>query len=329
MGRAHSIHWIPAVAALAIAAGCYDPDVSTGLVCDEDGNCPDGQSCRTDGTCGFDDEPEPISCDQTLPCASPPAGKIGLCGQLTDLSDSTAVNEQGIGLPCDPSDPAPDGACAIDIDLVDGLELVEDPAIAGELNFGELAMDDCGRFQFLAVEPQSGFVALVTTDDDAAIDADHTEVATIIPVTLGERVEDIEAFVLEQDDDEAWASSSTAPLPNNSFADVGATVGIFRHRGQPVTTVSLTIDGQATALDETFYFSDDDPTQRTSLQGSDSTGPNGTVIHINEPQPAPHSGTFNEPDGCAWPIRTMATPPGLITVAVYDAVITGSSDLCP
>ncbi len=86
-----------ALAALALAAGCFNPDKPTcSYVCaDVDPKCPDDYECRADGychligttdSCLFSDAAMPLDLSVTVPSDMMPdlASSLDLTGQSTD-----------------------------------------------------------------------------------------------------------------------------------------------------------------------------------------------------------------------------------------------------
>jgi hypothetical protein len=241
----------------------------------------------------------------SISCGSPAGSNMSLCGQLYDVETGAIIRQVDpppTGQPCDEANPTADGPCALSVEFYDPLAFAANPAGTSPLNADTKLINDCGHFIGVNVtRPFNGFAAVAIedcTDMDCGDDVRLTGIA--FPVEAGEVRRDLRAFAIRRTTDEIWTSSAGDPFAGGaSFVDKGVYGPVFNHEGVPVEGVVITAGGATRPADD-YYFSDTDPTLRTTVDTDlSSTGPNGMGLMVNSSL-GNHSGVGGEPDGCEW-----------------------------
>jgi hypothetical protein len=263
----------------------------------------------------------PAQCQEPLPCAAAPAGRMRICGALFDIETSGQIAA---------ADPQPqrcaavtgDGPCSLQVKLYDALGFANNPETAQPLatdedEAGVAFLDDCGRFHAtisLSGAP-SGFVAIAVTDADASA-ADSWGHAWVALPTVS-RISGQKVYAVRHSTDAQW--TSTAGLADESFATRGAFLPIFLHDGERVAGVQVRREGTADPSNA-YYFSDDDPAViRTVDPAQDATGANGAALFVRRGL-VNFDGIGGEPDGCAWPSALAGVVAGVVHIQEREAV---------
>ncbi|HUH00820.1 MAG TPA: hypothetical protein VML75_02430 [Kofleriaceae bacterium] len=200
-------------------------------------------------------------CPTTPTCPTPPVGDIGVCGQLLDLENSAPVLVD-----------------APSVRIFDLDDFRADPL--GAIALAQIEPDECGFFA-TTIDGDPGLV-VVHTGEVSGI-GPYRRVTTAVATAPSTTVR-VAAWGLRRETDEAW--SNAAGLIGLSFAERGALMPIYVDtnqpslgplQGMPVAGVAMTAGGNPVSTD--FYFSDTDPTQRTTLDSNAVvTGANGAAI---------------------------------------------------
>ncbi len=341
--------------ALFAAAGCYNPDVDSGLFCDEDGNCPDGQSCGADNVCrdeddddidasvtpdidagtgtidatpGIDAEVFP-ACGEPITCPVPDPTRVTICGQLLDLTTSLVLSDAQTGEPCGPAGGVQSGdPCSLTVEFFDPLQFLSNPETE-PLAVDDIRIDDCGRFRGVNVNrPATGFITVVTKD---RVDGSDVFVRTARTVTAsgGETIDDFNAYALTRAQDQLWTNTAGNPFGGPTFSEVGVTMGVFLHAGNPRFGVTFVRSGAAAPADD-FYFNSGMPFDWSSIDPTiDNTGEPGAALLVNSSL-VEHTGLGGEPAGCEWSTSLSASVAGIVNVTLFEAVVAGDpSKPCP
>lgn len=270
--------------------------------------------------CGGSDSP--TSPGTAFTCPTPAAGKVTVCGQITDVQSGDSLQAAGAtGAQCG-STPSAAGPCSVQLQFYDAVEFAANPATATPVAPADLYVDDLGRYRAEDLTPPAGGYLAVALDDAVGTSDRHRLTAVVTPAVAGAS-QLLRAFVTRRQTDTAWTAS--AGLAGSTFADRGVLAAIFRYQGIGRAGVTITRNGTAAPADD-YYFADAGQT----LSAVDSAGPTGTsggVLLLNSGL-VEHSGTGGEPSACQWPSRPAAAIPGVVFVQLLNAQ-TADGATCP
>jgi hypothetical protein len=267
-------------------------------------------------------------CTQPLPCPSPSGSNVSLCGRIYNLEDSKPLDDGN----------AADGEPykAIEIRVYDPIAFVssQNPTVLVRSK-----PDSCGRFAVVdAPRPATGFIAIATDDDSGASADDFVLTGIAAPVSGGQALSPLRAWVFKRTTDAAW--SQAANLPSGmTFGSMGVYVPIFLSGmtavspfpATPTSGVQVAIVDSLSGMrtvhaDQDFYFSDSDPLSRKVVAPmQNSTGANGTGLYINQPSLGSFSGIGNAGAGDCWRTDLAAAPKG----AAYVQERNPGTQFCP
>lgn len=266
-------------------------------------------------------------CNLTCPQAA--SGRVTVCGVLKDVETSAEVGEGGTGALCDLENPTADGACSLEMKFYDALQFAQNPTGTAELPYDDLKLNDCGHFVVQNVPaPALGFLAIGADDSEAGSSDNYVLAGVALPVTGGQRIDDLDTYVVRQATDATWSGAVSLP-GGQSFVERGVYVPIFLHKGQPVSGVVVT-EGGSPQVAEDYYFSDTDPLSRSTVDpGQNSTGANGSALLVDS-ELVMHSGTGSEGmlEGCVWPSDLADAIPGVAFVQDRHSEDTGTGEDC-
>ena len=264
----------------------------------------------------------PTSPGTAFNCTTPAAGKVTVCGQITDVQSGDSLQAAGAtGAPCD-STPSADGPCSVQIQFYDPVAFASNPATATPVMPAHLYVDDRGHYRAEDLTPPAGGYLAVALDDAGGTSDRHRLTAVVTSVVAGTS-QMLRAFVTRRQTDTAWTTS--AGLSGSTFADRGVIAAIFRYQGLGRAGVTITRNGTTAPADD-YYFVDAGQT-RSAVDSAGPTGASGGVLLLNSGL-VQHSGTGGEPSSCQWPSRTAASIPGVVFVQLMDAQ-TGAGAPCP
>lgn len=251
------------------------------------------------------------SCAAPLPCPTPEAGKVTLCGRLIDTETMASVSLDDT-VSCDPDAPAADGPCSLRIEVYDALKFVTDP-MAPPQAAEERYLDACGRFRFKNVTLPGNRSIGIGVDDAGSGDA-VTLTGIAMFLDPGDLETGVRAFATRHTTVDRWTESAGYPFGTDvSFATKGVFVPRFLDdASKPVAGVIATVSG-APRADRTYYFSDQDHQLTMVDVDATETGPNGAALLV-ESALTMHGGTGQTPAGCAWESALAASVPGLVFV---------------
>jgi hypothetical protein len=285
---------------------------------------PDTGVITCQGT-GAGDCSAPLSgCDVAAP------NTMTVCGRIYDVEDDTVVGMGSADTGQCPMGGEANGSCALVIRPYDALLFAGNPTGTMPLNAAEIYHDRCGRFRMrdivLAGAP---FVGLGVAPHPAQGSTNRlTGVA--FPSQNGGALRDVVAYTTRMATDMMWTSTAGE---GTSLATQGVYVHIYRANGTtnmplsgaPATGVTITQGGSALPNDD-YYFSDSNPSQRTTLVEDPPTGATGTGLILRQPDLNPYSGMGGGlPGGCNWYTSMGATIGGVVFVQIHNPV--GAS--CP
>lgn len=299
-----------AIAATALLAACMTTEQVGRLPADEE---PDARP---------DEPPMALACTEPVPCFAPVGDRVTLCGQLYDVESRAAMRDADAeGFACDPLSPAATGPCSVCANAFSIVELVGGAAAARPLDSASIKIDDCGRYRFIGVErTDDGVVAVMT--GNCSHPSRWVPTVVSIPVALGERVRDEPIYAASIDTMEMWTESAGRPFePEQSFADVGASLVTYLHGTDPSRDVVLTVSGRPTRA---FYFADDPALSSIDVSRA-ATGLNGSALAVSANGFSLYGGVGGEPDGCVWPSEIAAAIPGALFVQRKHATQVGAS----
>ncbi len=353
-----TIRWLMAAsvaALLPLTTGCVDLDCGEGTV-EQDGVCRPADSALATARCGPNTHLEGVECvpDQvptvcdadttdsiqdnesgvtvcqgtggTLPCGvplscPPPAdpAKTTICGQLLDLEDSTEIAAPG-GSNEVCTEVTASGPCSLKLQIFPALPFASEPTTTPPLVPKKLRVDQCGRFRADDIEfPTGGFVA-VGVDEAEGAAADVYRLSGGAALTeRGVPFTNLPVYVLRRDTDERW-SEGVEGLNGQTFGELGVFVSIFiGPSGAPTSGVAVTRAGATVDTDD-FYFSDEDPLMRTTIDPDlNVTGANGTALMVRG-NITNHSGEGGDIGNCAWPSTLAKAIPGVVFTTQRIAV---------
>jgi hypothetical protein len=185
---------------------------------------------------------------------------------------------------------------------------------------GDLTFDDCGRFAAIDIdEPASGVLAILVGDSVAV--NQHVPSFAVFPAPEGTRRNDLLVYSVRAEADVWWTATAGNPFGGESFSQRGGHLLLLQHGEDPVAGVTV-------GNGELFYFGDDDPELRSSIDpDATATGVNGAALRVDSSIGATATGA--ETSGCVWDPLPFGTVPGHVwveTVLLEDAV---NQDTCP
>ncbi len=264
-------------------------------------------------------------CSIELPCPTPRANHLTVCGRLYDLESDRPIASSTPGEACNPYAPAAEGPCSLAIHFYDALEYSRDPTAAAPVVPGSLEVDDCGRVVAQDLnQPAFGFLGVVVDDGAGTIDR-HRSTAIALLNARAAPARGTRLYVTRETTNQAWSTS--AALDGQTFATRGVLAMRFRYQGMPRSGVTVRRSGTLIPADD-FYFSDTTAERTTIAPDQLATGANGMALVINS-SVTNHDGTGNLPTAsCRWPEQLGGTIPGVVFVQPHDAE-TGSGAPCP
>ena len=279
-----------------------------------------------DSTSDAPNDAAAIDCAAALACPAPGGSDVSLCGRMFDVADDGPVGTITSNAACDPSAPTASGPCSMVITFYDAVDLAQNPTGSTPLAADSLLVDGCGRFRAEGVTaPSQGFVA-VMVDDAASVADTHVPSVAMVPNAAARPADNFYLPAVRAATDAEWTTS--AGLVGSSFATRGALLFLFRYQANPRAGVAVERNGSAIP-DDDFYFSDVATERRTVNASLGATGANGSALVINTSSLVEHGGTGGEPGGCQWPTHVSYAPAGTVWVGLFDAVVTGTGQLCP
>jgi len=264
-------------------------------------------------------------CSQPLPCPTPSAGNLTLCGRLYNIEDTSPFDDGN------PNDGEP--WKTIELRVYDPIAFVNDPSTPP---LTTKTPDSCGRFVIPDVpRPGDGFIAVASDDlnDGSNTDA-YVQTGIASPATAGQVLDGMRAWVFKRSVDQSW-STAAGLTGGMTFGKMGVYIPIFLSGSAAgifpagptagVTIASVSNVGIRTPMaSNDYYFDDSDPMQRKTVGARASTGPNGSGLYINTGLDT-FSGVGGSPNGTCWAKDLAAAPmPG-----AYVQERTASADFCP
>lgn len=279
-----------------------------------------------DSTSDAPNDAAAIDCAAALTCPAPGGSDVTICGRMFDVADDGPVGPITSNAACDPSTPTASGPCSMAITFYDAFDLAQNPTSPTPIVPDSLLVDGCGRFRAEGLTaPSLGFVA-VRLDDASTVADTHVPSVATIPNGAAKPANNFYAPAIRAATDTEWTTS--AGLVGSSFATRGALLFTFRYQASPRASVAAQRNNSAIP-DDDFYFSDVATERRTVNASLATTGANGSALVINTSSPIEHSGAGNEPASCEWPSQVLYAPAGTIWVRRFDAIVTGTGQVCP
>lgn len=261
-----------------------------------------------------------------ISCANAAPGKVNVCGQLADIETSARL-DLGAGGLCDSANPADDGPCSLELSFYDALAFAQNPTGATPLTYDRLRVNECGWFAAEGIPaPQLGFLGIGLDDADA--DDDHVLTGVALPVSGGQRVDDITVYATRLSSVQMWTDSAGMPFGAQNFAERGAYAPIYLHCDQPMPGVTVISGGSPQAAND-YYYSDADALMRTTIDaGLSSTGANGSALLVDA-ELVQHTGSGGDIGTCEWNSALAAAIPGVIFAQEVHTVDPDNGDACP
>ena len=331
------VSWVLLVLSLSVfcAAGCGEestqaipdePD-STSDAGDGDGDeTGDGDGDGDETGDGDGDGDETGDGDGDAPFACPPSSAPTtngtVCGQIFDAQTQEPLGDPlEACTPCGPDDS--DGPCGFEIRVYDPLNFAADPDNTEPLTVGDQFIDTCGRYRVEEIPaPFLGFAAITLTGG-----SDYRSSGSITELSGGDVVEEFPAFAVRVATDDQWTTSAGDPFGDESFADNGVNVWLFRDSaGAPVPDASISPTSEI--LEDVAYFADLD--SQLSLVAADraTTGVNGAALVWTGILDQTGCETCGAPDGCTWTREPAVFTPGFV-MFTRPQLITGAGAPCP
>jgi len=135
--------------------------------------------------------------------------------------------------------------------------------------------------------------------------------------------------VLSDATDELWTLTAGSPFGATTFSNKGVLAPLYFRGGLPVQGVMITRDPAGVVQHDDYYFSDDDPWSRTTVDVTqNATGTNGTGLMVNSAL-VDHGGTGGLPATCVWKDQLGKSIAGVMTAVEIPAVLSTNGDPCP